>query len=90
MSVAASKSTASGTSGGGANRPLPPSVWDVDPLFAEELRKEVRRAWGMRDGRSRKRGRGRRRLGEHFPGDLEGGEGDTFPLRRWSLDLVIG
>jgi hypothetical protein len=91
MSAAVSKSTASGASGGAASRPLPPSVWDVDPLFAEELRKQVRHAWAMRDGRSRKRGRGRRRLEEGFHvGDLEDGESETFPVRRWSLDLVMG
>jgi len=86
MSVAVSKPAASRASGGAASRPLPPSVWDVDPLFAEELRKEVRQAWARRDGRSRKRGRGRRRLEDFHVGDLEDGEVETFSVRRWSLD----
>ena len=102
----ASKSSSAGSAaaGGGSSsatatsgRPSPPSIWDVDPLFAKELRKGIRRAWRMRDGRCRQRGRRRGRVEDlSLPGggddDLEneGGENDGSlrHVRRWSLDLL--
>ena len=85
MAVAASggAQASSATTGAGGERALPLSVWDVDPVFAEELRKEVRVAWGIRDGKYRKRMRVRGREG------LEEDE-DGFMARRGSLDITIG
>ncbi|KIM28045.1 hypothetical protein M408DRAFT_329699 [Serendipita vermifera MAFF 305830] len=84
-----------GGSGGSSNknkteRALPPSVWDVDPFFAEELRRETRRAWGMRDGHYRAKMRRRDRFSSAGADSEEEDNDASFRLRRGSLDITVG